>query len=421
MRLNRRAALLRRAVGDWHDRGIIDARTAKALDDDIGPDTGGATFTGFMVVAGIVCLAAAAITFVAANWDGIPRLARLAMILGSLWGAWAACAWAHVRGAHWVADALAFLASALLGAAIMLVAQLYQIQGRPEDALLTWAVGAFLAALLVRYAMPLVLAAILFSIWHGWRVFDADLGLVNPGYLAALAACLVAARLMHSRLTAHVVMLGLIGWIGQVVLTVGAPEANVPVAAAGGIAVMAGLIALHGHRRSPLAGFEAAAMSYAALFSGGAVAVLYVAVAADAESLVLSPLAAVAISAALLFAGLAWRAGHHANEAASAAGMAVAALAVFGLGVRPVIVGEAYLVGFPLWLIWLSGRLGLPSLRRDGILGFALAVLMVYAVTVGSLIGTSTFYLGFGVILLVFAGLAVRLRRAREARNEARE
>lgn len=414
MRLNRKPALLRRAIDDWAERGLIDGATAKALRADVGPAEGRASFIGFVVVAGIVCLAAAAISFVAANWDGIPRVARLALVLGSLWGAWAGCAWATLERARWVADALAFLASALLGAAIMLVAQLYQVQGRPEDALLTWAIGAFIAAILTRYSMPLVLAAVLFAIWHGWRVFDSEAEVLNPWFLLALGVCAVAARVLHSRLTGHVVAMGLIGWIIQAAFVLGKPEAAIPVAVTGGIAILAVLIAIHALPRNPLAGFEAAALSYAALFSGGMIAILYLGVYEAAADIVVSPLNGVTIGAALLAAGLAWRFGAHANETASAAGMAILALAVYGLGVRLVIVGEAYLVAYPVWLIWLSSRLSANGLRRDGIIGFVAAVLMVYAVTVGSLIGTSTFYLGFGVILLAFAGLAVRLRRRRD-------
>jgi uncharacterized membrane protein len=60
-------------------------------------------------------------------------------------------------------------------------------------------------------------------------------------------------------------------------------------------------------------------------------------------------------------------------------------------------------------------RLDERRLRVIGMGGFVLALLMIYGVTVGTLISTSGFYLGAGVILLGGAWIASRLDPKRES------
>ena len=78
---------------------------------------------------------------------------------------------------------------------------------------------------------------------------------------------------------------------------------------------------------------------------------------------------------------------------------------VFPLPLLP----EALLLAVFIWVTRMGWRLDQRSLRVIGMGGFILALLMVYGVTVGTLIGTSGFYLGAGVILLGGAWVATRL------------
>jgi hypothetical protein len=70
---------------------------------------------------------------------------------------------------------------------------------------------------------------------------------------------------------------------------------------------------------------------------------------------------------------------------------------------------QALLLALFIWITRMGWRLDLRSLRVIGMGGFVLALLMIYGVTVGTLIGTSGFYLGAGVILLGGAWVATRL------------
>jgi uncharacterized membrane protein len=73
------------------------------------------------------------------------------------------------------------------------------------------------------------------------------------------------------------------------------------------------------------------------------------------------------------------------------------------------ILPEALLLALFIWITRIGWRLDLRSLRVIGTGGFILALLMIYGVTVGTLIGTSGFYLGAGIILLGGAWVATRL------------
>jgi uncharacterized membrane protein len=92
----------------------------------------------------------------------------------------------------------------------------------------------------------------------------------------------------------------------------------------------------------------------------------------------------------------------------------VLVLLVHGLPPLPLI-PEALLLALFIWITRMGWRLDLRNLRSLGMAGFVLALLVIYGETVGSLIGTSGFYLGAGAILLGGAWIATRLDPKRGA------
>ena len=75
----------------------------------------------------------------------------------------------------------------------------------------------------------------------------------------------------------------------------------------------------------------------------------------------------------------------------------------------------AFALGLCLWITRMGWRLTMRRLRVLGIAGFAVTLLIVYAETLGSLMGTAGFYFGAGLLLLLGALVVPRILRMRAA------
>ena len=98
------------------------------------------------------------------------RLFRLALIFGGLFGAYGVAGFLFERRHPAFAHAAILVGVALFGAGIMLVAQMYHIEGDPPGAVLTWALGALLAGVVLKSDPALALAMLLMGLWSGWAM-----------------------------------------------------------------------------------------------------------------------------------------------------------------------------------------------------------------------------------------------------------
>jgi len=420
MQLKSRHSILHTAVADWKTRGLIDADTAHALDADIGADAPGAGFRGFIILAGIISLCFGVMTFVAANWDDIPRLGRLGLIVGSMWASWAGAILSERRGHPWLAQTLVLLASGIFGAGIMLVAQLYHIQGEPRDAVFLWMLGTALAAVATRSTPALVLALALLGLWgcttDGLGVADDR---INWLFLPLWALGAAAAWWMHSRFAAHVATIALLSWVIFVLLINDTTETAVFVIFLL-CWVLIGALLLSA-ARGWLKGFEGAALVYVLLFLAVLILVYYIALGhARAFERSIEPLLG---TPALLYGGMAAAVAATAAIALAARGSAVAYDCALNAGFTAlwsgVIFGmhsplgaSAAMLAMAIWVVRMGWRAQERGLRVLGFLGFGGAMLLIYAETIGTLIGTSLFYVGAGVILLAGAWIGTRLKPA---------
>src|SRR4029453_13697956 len=118
-----------------------------------------------LAVLGAVLLGFAAMSFVAANWASMSKLARLALLFSGMWASYGLAAALFVRRLDGFAHAAVLLGIAVYGAAIMLIAQMYHMEGNPPDAVLMWALGALLATVLVRSNPALAATFVLLVVW----------------------------------------------------------------------------------------------------------------------------------------------------------------------------------------------------------------------------------------------------------------
>lgn len=158
---------LSKQIDRWQTQGLLDKETAERLHQDVKANSNGFGIGGVLAVLGALLLGAALIMFIASNWDIIPRIWRVVLILTVLWGGYLGGAWLQQRGKDNPGDMLAgifapalYLISAITyGAGIALVGQMYHMSGDLTTAALAWGVGVLIAAILLR--APILCAAAL--------------------------------------------------------------------------------------------------------------------------------------------------------------------------------------------------------------------------------------------------------------------
>lgn len=405
------------AVDDWSARGLLRAEDAHALQTDIAERGDDWDFRALVIAFGVICLVLAAISFVAANWDAIPRPGKLGLIGGALWLSWAGTVWAGWRGTRWWYEGLALLACGLYGAAIMLVAQIYHIQGEPAEAVRLWALGTLIAAALTRAAMPLALATGLFFLWFVLSL-ERDVGMLNLVYLGWWAVGALLAVWLRSRICGHASALALLGWALVSLGQAGFDHLATMLAVGGALfAVSFVLISVASGRW--MRGFEGAALFYALAFAAGLTVFLHLAgsdflyrreaLTGGHAVLFIAPVAC------LLAALWGYMQGVDTRYDLWVTTLAATLFAVIFTGQWSPWLTAAFALGLCLWITRMGWRLTMRRLRVLGIAGFAVTLLIVYAETLGSLMGTAGFYFGAGLLLLLGALLVPPILRMRAA------
>lgn len=348
----------------WRLEGWVSAEGEAHIRHDLLERRHGPGLPAVLAILGVVLLGFAAMSFVAANWQDMPRLVRLAIIFSGLTGAYGAAAGLFARGMESFAHAAILLAIAVFGAGIMLVAQMYHIEGHPPDAILVWAIGALGAGVLVRSNPALAAATILFGIWSGW-----EMGLSEQVHwpLLVAAAFLGAAFAFHRWWPGlHLVSILLSAWLIVSGYIMGGPITHWAVVGIGLAISAAAIVVSHLARRRTFRSGPELSDSAAVILGYGMI---------------------------VAYAGL-W------------------ALQFLQHMETPNLVG---LAAVTIMLLVLAIHQGLARGYRGavwlGYVGFSVEIFALYVKTVGSLLGSSVFFLVAGLIVIALAALAWRLHR----------
>jgi uncharacterized membrane protein len=355
--------LLLRDLDRWSANGWLTAQGRAAILADVDSRAPGFSIASVLAILASVLMCFAALSLVAAHWDAIPRGARLLLLLASIWAAYIAAGFAEMRGRPWLADAAILLACGLFGASIMLVSQMYHIAGEPADGVLMWWVGSLVAGAALRSNPALALAMVLVCLWSSlhWipdqRVhwpFLIGWGLVSAAFL--WQRWWPGLHLSALSLSLFVIGLG---------YELDGGHAHALVAVLGTLTAIA-LAALAMFRR-------------------------------DTEH-VAAPLVAYAL--AVGFAGLCALQFLETNTTSQMLAIAIPTLALL-------IAAIAYA---------LSARNG--GVLWIGYIAFSIEILALYSMTIGTIIGTSLFFLIAAVIVALLAYLAYRLSSRTTAPRE---
>jgi uncharacterized membrane protein len=303
-------------------------------------------------------------SFVAAHWSEIPRLFRLALIFGSLFASYGIAGVLFERNHPAFAHAAVLAGAALFGAGIMLIAQMFHIEGHPPGAVLTWALGALLAGVVLKSNPTLALAMLLMGLWGGWETTDS--GQVHWAFLLGWGA--VAAAILWRGWVAglHLAAIVLSIWIVSLGYWLFRGHAH-------GVVVGIGLLVAATGVAAPVFSERWTVWAPSAIAYGMAVAFAGLFALQFVETLALDYLILLAIiTLALVLGGI-----------------------MHGLRTNNVV------------LLWL------------GYVGFCIEVLALYFKTVGTLLGSSLFFISAGVIVIVLAAAAYRLHARSHPAPEA--
>ncbi|GEO84899.1 MULTISPECIES: DUF2157 domain-containing protein [Alphaproteobacteria] len=351
---------LKRDLNLWVDKGLIDQGVADALLSDVDSRRSSFSVGGVLMILAAVLVAASILLLIAANWEEIPRLAKVGGIVALIWIFHGSAALAFGRGADRFGGALLVLGSACFGGAIALIGQLYHLSGDAFDAMLLWFAMTVLSAAAFRSSALTVMAGFLaFAVFGAYLdEFDAEWHVLF-GWWPLLASLVlgVLSRWTGAGRAGHFVYLLLIAWLGWIYALWPEVETAAAYAAGGMVLFLAATLPL-----SPVSD---------ALRRQGAAPAFY---------------AFVLALMGLCLLHLDWTEGR----------------ALAGLGLVTIAVS--------LLALALDGRDN-GAVRYLAYTAFACEVLYLSFVTIDSMLGTSAFFLLAGLVVAVLAGVVVRLEK----------
>ncbi len=185
------ARALDRELTAWVEDGVVSAEQASAIRSryaESDRESRRGAIVQALAVIGALAAGLGVILFFAANWDAIPRPARVVLLLAALLGAYGG---GYVlrfvrRTRPAVGAALLFLGGILFGATIFLVGQMYHVQAHDPLAFLVWTAGVAPTAVALRSRALATLSVLTFG---GWLVYElADRAGDTAGYVVVALA-----------------------------------------------------------------------------------------------------------------------------------------------------------------------------------------------------------------------------------------
>lgn len=214
-------------VKRWQDQGWISDDGAAAIARDLESRANPFGTAGALAILGAVLIGFAAMSFVAANWQDMPRLARLGLLFAGLSASYGAAGYLATRNMDRFANAATLTGVGMFGASIMLIAQMFHIEGNPPDAVLMWGAGALLAGVALSSTAALGATMPLAMLWGGWQQSLQD-GVY--WWFLPVWAIVTAAYIWHRwrpglhlsgiALTLFTICLGFLSWVGGSHVTV---------------------------------------------------------------------------------------------------------------------------------------------------------------------------------------------------------
>jgi uncharacterized membrane protein len=363
---------LAREIEQWSRNGLLEPGQGERLLADHDRRHAGFSLSGVLAVLAAVLLGAAVIALVAANWEGIERIYRVAMIAALILAGIVAAVLARRRDANWTSDSALVFTLLTYGAGIALISQMYHISGDESGFMLAWSVGALVVAL--GFSSPLA---------------SIGAGLLGLGYLLA-------------EVTAY--DLG-----ATDILTASQAVATLAVGVGCGVAAWRARSVIAGHLTAILSVFWLLWICYNAL-------------GIEPEHMLIGVGVVAFVLGAFTPSGLGALIERHGSVAAYGALMLLSGLAIFQIELRnpdlalEILVAAVILV-VSIAVLAVSGSAN-RLIRRFAYFTFAAETLYVVSETLGSLLGSSGFLFLGGLCLAVIAFLVMKIEKRFRAGQE---
>lgn len=205
------ASKVKADIARWSAAGLIDAATAGALSREIDlHQRRSISFGNILATFAAVLVGAAILVFIAAQWESIPRLARVAMLGGLILAGYVGGAVLKLRDHGFIAEAVWLVATAAFGGSIALIGQMYHMAGDESGAVLVWFFGALAAAAALRSGPLTAASAALAAAWLFLRLNIWDWNDVPHLFLLLAALVWAVSYWTQSRPARHLVLLSLV-------------------------------------------------------------------------------------------------------------------------------------------------------------------------------------------------------------------
>ncbi len=201
---------LRRDLEAWIAKGLVPATSRDAILESVGAASRTRLDLIFAVL-GVILIGAGAMSFVAANWQGMPKLTRLILLFGTMWAAYAIAIYFLTRSRDLIGQAFVLLGVLMFGANIMLIAQTYNINAHFPDGILLWGLGALAVAAITPSRAALAAALALGSLWT-WQEYQYFDNVPHWPFLIYWAACAALAFAFSWRPAVHLTILAFLFW-----------------------------------------------------------------------------------------------------------------------------------------------------------------------------------------------------------------
>ena len=404
----------------WRDAGWVTPDGAGAILAEL--PSGRAAF-GLATIVGMfggLLVGLGVIAFVSANWQEIPRLARLALLAAALALAYGTAGALDRRSLRMFGEVALLIAGLVFAAAIALVGQSYHLSGEFSNAIVLWLIGIFAAAMLTGSPTMTALGLIGGGVWT--YILTVDLGAAPhwAGLVPVLAGAVIA-TVIGSRNDRLLSVLAFIFWavlaIGSAGYRhdwsfVGAIAAGV-VAALTLFALGAALTSVNNERIDALGRDMLWPALVAVLVGLGIEQVVgHPSVGEQAPTGSVIVLMAVAVALAALAAA---RKSATGLDAAAIAVLGVAALgfalAMPGDELWARVAGGVMVLIAALWAVHLGQTGTIGGAKPTGLFALGAEAIYLYAVTFGSLMDTAVAFLVGGILFIALAWGLYRLDR----------
>jgi uncharacterized membrane protein len=192
---------------NWVAAGVISGDAAQSIRKARLGEEAVSRLPAIFAMLGALMLAASVSAFVAANWQEIPRLVRLAGILALIAGCFFPALLLERRGMPRGADAAITFATLCFGAGVALVGQMYHLPADwPAGAMLI-AIGGLVAAAFTGKNGPLVIAFVAMASWSFGRLDAWEWHGIHWPFLLLFVPGLLLTLGRENRLLAHAAIL----------------------------------------------------------------------------------------------------------------------------------------------------------------------------------------------------------------------